>query len=90
MRRMTDDHLDPAATLAIKLGGLEKLAEAAGVSVSRASRYRQPKEKGGTGGLVPSSRQQRILDWAERNNIKLGPSDFFASRKTSDFSRHVA
>lgn len=87
---MTDFYLEPAATLAVKLGGLEKLAEAAGVSVSRASRYRQPKEKGGTGGLVPSSRQQRILDWAKSNGVKLGPEDFFVPRRMSECPRHVA
>jgi hypothetical protein len=78
---MSEVYLDPAASLAVKLGGLENLASAAGVSLSRASRYRQSKDKGGTGGLIPSNRQQRILDWAARNGIDIGPQDFFSAAK---------
>ena len=77
---MSDTYLDPAASLAVKLGGLENLAAAAGVSVSRASRYRQPKSKGGTDGLIPSTRQQRILDWAVQRGVPITPADFFSVR----------
>jgi hypothetical protein len=87
---MSEVYLDPAASIAVKLGGLENLASAAGVSLSRASRYRQPKDKGGTGGLIPSSRQQRILDWAQQHGVKLGPADFFSVPKTSGRERCVA
>lgn len=76
---MSEVYLDPAASLAIKLGGLENLAAAAGVSLSRASRYRKPKEKGGTGGLIPASRQSLILQWAKANGKQVGPADFFAA-----------
>jgi hypothetical protein len=87
---MSEVYLEPAASIALKLGGLENLASAAGVSLSRASRYRQSKDKGGTGGLIPSNRQQRILDWAQQHGVKLGPSDFFSASRSSEHSRHVA
>lgn len=88
---MTDAYLEPAASLAEKLGGLEALAAAAGVSISRASRYRQPKDKGGTGGLIPSHRQQRILNWAREHKKQIDPRDFFPPEKVgADKAREVA
>ena len=80
---MKEQHLEPAATIATKLdgingrSGLENLAEAGEVSLSRACRWRLPKDQGGTGGWIPSSRQQRILDWAKARKIDLKPDDFF-------------
>lgn len=79
---MSDIYLDPAASIVAKFGTLKKLADAAGVSESRACRWRLPKEVGGTGGIIPSTRQQRILDWAAQNGVKIGPEDFFSGPKS--------
>jgi len=89
---MSDTYLDPAASLVAKFGTLKRLADAAGVSESRACRWRLPKELGGTGGIIPSTRQQRILDWAARNGIDIGPQDFFSAAKVRrrERSRQVA
>jgi len=74
---MSETYLNPAAALMIKLGGPERMAEAAGVHVTRVYRWRVPKSKGGTDGLIPAKKQQKILDWARKNNIDVSPSDFF-------------
>jgi hypothetical protein len=89
---MAEIYLEPAATIIQKLGGLEPTAEAARVSVSRVCRWRKPKELGGTGGLIPSGRQQPLIDWARSKGIELEPADFFASVKNRKpiCSRHVA
>lgn len=89
---MSETYLDPAASIVAKFGTLKRLADAAGVSESRACRWRLPKELGGTGGLIPSTRQQRILEWAGANGINIRPEDFFASAKVRrrERSRHVA
>jgi hypothetical protein len=81
---MSDAYLDPAASIAVKFRTLKRLAEAAGVSESRACRWRLPKELGGTGGMIPSGRQQRILDWAAENGVPISPEDFFVTHHRSE------
>lgn len=61
-----------------KCGGHQKVAAALGVDVSRVHRWTYPRERGGTGGVVPSRHQQRLLDWAKGQGIELSPGDFFA------------
>jgi hypothetical protein len=104
MDGMSDDHtyLEPAHSIIEKLGGPEKAAEASGVHISRVRRWRLPKNpvkgkgnSGGTGGIIPATRQQRILDWARAHNIPLTPADFFVrnthrSRSREGCGRHVA
>lgn len=80
---MRNGYLDPAYTIIRKLGGIEKAAEASGASENRVYRWQLPRDRGGTDGLIPSKRQQRILDWAAERNIKLRPADFFVSRRQS-------
>lgn len=60
-----------------KCGGPAVVAEMTGVHVSRVHRWTYPKERGGTGGLIPAQHQQRILAEAKRRGIDLSPSDFF-------------
>ncbi|RJO66928.1 MAG: hypothetical protein C4523_10560 [Myxococcales bacterium] len=99
---MSDDaeYLEPANSVIEKLGGPEKAAEAAGVHVTRARRWRLPKnpanpKNGGTGGIIPSTHQQPLLDWARAHNIELTPEDFFVrahprSRSRESCGRSVA
>jgi hypothetical protein len=63
---------DPANTLIKKLGGLTVVARACGCTVSAVLRWRLPKDRGGTGGLVPSRHIAPL--------IKIGaePADFVA------------
>jgi len=41
-------------------------------------KWRLPKEKGGTGGMVPTDHAQRLLDEAQVRGIDLRPDDFFS------------
>lgn len=57
--------------------GVAIVAEIAAVHTSRVHRWTYPKERGGTGGTIPSQHQQAILDGAKARGIELRPEDFF-------------
>jgi len=57
--------------------GVAILAEIAGVHPSRVHRWTYPKDREGTGGIIPAQHHQRILDGARERGIDLSPADFF-------------
>ncbi|MDQ0132634.1 hypothetical protein J2T08_000535 [Neorhizobium galegae] len=67
---------EPANTIIIKFKGLKPLAEVTDVSVHTVMRWRMPKEKGGTGGVVPHWHVDAILQAAKSKGIDLKPTDF--------------
>lgn len=75
--------MNPAQRVIEKCGGGEMsrgvvvVSEITGVHSSRVHRWTYPKERGGTGGTIPSQHQQTILDGATERGIDLRPSDFF-------------
>jgi len=71
--------MSPAERIIEKCGGAAVVAELADVHLSRVHRWTYPKDRGGSGGVVPSQNQQRILDGARARGIDLAPSDFFDS-----------
>lgn len=74
---MEHEYLEPAASIIDKLGGVDATAQAAGVDHSRVRRWRSAKEKGGTGGLIPSRHHQTLMQWAQKKGKPLRPEDFF-------------
>lgn len=73
---MSDTHLDPAKSIIAKIG-IEKVSEITGKHVSRVYRWMYPKERGGTGGLIPQTDAPALLAWAQENNVELAAADFF-------------
>jgi transcriptional regulator with XRE-family HTH domain len=69
--------MSPAAYAARVFGSATKLAEAAGVSVSRVSRWRAEK------GLIPSPHQAKILDAARTLNLPLTADDLVRGREVA-------
>lgn len=69
--------MTPAERIIEKCGGKARVAKLAGVHVTRVHRWTLPKEQGGTGGLVPTKRQQALLDNARKEGIDLSTADFF-------------
>lgn len=61
----------PAQIVIERLGGIDKVAEVAGVDVSRVYRWTYPVEKGGTGGQVPQRHHRTLLDYAAKHGIAL-------------------
>lgn len=73
---MSDTHLEPAKSIIAKIG-IEKVSELTGKHVSRVYRWMYPKERGGTGGLIPQSDAPALLKYARDNSIDISPADFF-------------
>lgn len=71
--------LDPAATVLAVCGGIPRVAALLELSRSSVWRWTQPKEKGGTGGVVPTKHQSALLKKARDHGIRLFPSDFFTT-----------
>lgn len=60
-----------------KCGGAATVAEWLGIDPSAVHRWKYPRDRGGTGGVVPSAHQQTLLDRARQNSVALSPDDFF-------------
>lgn len=72
-----DDKLDPAKTVLTKIGGVDVAARVTGKHVSRVYRWTYPRDKGGTGGVVPHDDATKLLEYAKANSIALAAEDFF-------------
>lgn len=68
---------EPAGSLIAKFGSVKALAEITGISVHSVGRWRAPKEKGGTGGVVPHWHINSIVAAASAQGIKVSAADFF-------------
>lgn len=69
--------MEPAQSIINKIGGPNVVAGWLGISVTQVYRFTYSKEKGGTGGLIPATHQQTLLDKAKAADIPLQPADFF-------------
>lgn len=78
---MSIHRLEPAHSVIRKIG-IAKVAEVTGKHVSRVYRWMYPKEKGGTGGLIPQAEAMLLLEYARATGIKLSADDFFTAAST--------
>jgi hypothetical protein len=72
---------EPASSIIGKLGGLTAVSKIAGVSITTVQRWRMPKSKGGTGGIVPHWHHERLLEEARSRGIALEPVEFIRSAR---------
>lgn len=72
--------LEPAKSIISRLGGLTVVQSVTGASRTRVYRWTQPKENGGTGGLIPLGHAPKLLEYAKANRIKISADDFFPKR----------
>lgn len=68
--------MEPAKSIIEKLGGEAAVCKITGTAYTAPYRWQQPKERGGTGGLIPQRHHPAMLDYAEKMSIDLGPGDF--------------
>jgi len=73
---------EPANSIIQKFGGLSALAEVTGVKPHTVMRWRMPRDRGGTGGVIPHWHVEAVLAEARARKIKLGSSDFFPTPTT--------
>lgn len=74
---MSDSQLEPARSVIEKIGGVDAVATVTGKHVSRIYRWTYPRNRGGTGGVVPHDDATKLLIHAEKKGIALRASDFF-------------
>jgi transposase len=67
-----------------KCGGAQAVAQMLGISPVSVHKWKYALEKGGSGGLIPTARQQELLRAAKERGIKLRPADFFDDAKSSE------
>lgn len=66
-----------AQNIISKFGGAQVLAELLNINVSNVHRWTYPKSRGGTGGVIPTRHQLKILKIGKKKKIKVNPQDFF-------------
>ena len=69
--------INPASKIIEKCGGHHAVASMLGIHPSRVYRWTYPPERGGTGGIVPSKHQARLMIAARQMGVELSPNDFF-------------
>jgi hypothetical protein len=75
MNTLTTAGCVPAATVIARFGGVRPLARILGIDPSLVSRWQQPRERRGQGGLIPARYQGPILLAARERGIELSPAD---------------
>lgn len=77
-------YMDPAHSLIRKFApqgrlssGINIVAQITGADRTRVYRWMRPKEKGGTGGLIPSQQQAKLFAYAQEHQLPVSPTDFF-------------
>ncbi len=69
--------MNPAERVIEICGGVTAVAHMVGRSEMPVRRWTYPKERGGTGGLIPSAMQTVLLERARAQGIDLRPEHFF-------------
>jgi hypothetical protein len=69
--------LNPAAHVIEKLGGPKAVSKLLNKHESRIRRWTYPRDRGGTGGLIPAAEQVELLRAAIGMGWALKPDDFF-------------
>lgn len=69
--------MEPAKTVIELCGGFDAVASMTGRTSLRVRRWTYPKDRGGTGGLIPSDCQQALLEQARLRGVMLEPRHFF-------------
>lgn len=69
-------HLDPAASIIRRLGGVDIVARERKVDRTRVFRWMYPVERGGTGGVIPPRHIIPLMEFAEKRGKRLRRADF--------------
>lgn len=66
-----------AQNIISKFSSVQEIANICKVDVSTVHKWKYPKHRGGTAGLIPAQYQQLLLDGAPACGVELKPDDFF-------------
>lgn len=73
--------MEPAKTIIQKLGGEAVVSRITETAYTAPYRWQHPREKGGTGGVIPQRYHRTLLDYAQANDIPLSAEEFLQSRE---------
>ncbi|MGV1803467.1 hypothetical protein ACQZ6A_16500 [Agrobacterium vitis] len=73
---MTKQYIEPAKSIVSKFG-VSLAAEITGRHVSRVYRWMYPRDRGGTGGVIPHADALALLEYAKTHGLDLSPVEFF-------------
>lgn len=68
--------MEPAKTIITALGGARAVSELLGIHRSAVWKWSQPKEKGGTGGVIPIHHIPLLLHECGQRGLEVGAGDF--------------
>lgn len=68
--------MEPAASIIKAIGGEAIASEITGTAYTAPYRWQQPKEKGGTGGLIPQRHHPALLAYAQDRGLDLRAEHF--------------
>lgn len=71
--------MEPALTIITLCGGYKAVADMTDRDETRVLRWTYPKERGGTGGIIPAAVQGRLLREARARGVPLSPEHFFGA-----------
>lgn len=75
--------MEPAHTIVKRLGGEARVSEITGTSGNAPYRWQYPREKGGTGGLIPQRYHRTLLNHARDEGVDLKAEDFLAAEEVA-------
>lgn len=68
---------EPASSIIKRCGGVPTVARWLDLNRTSVLRWTHPRDKGGTGGLVPSKHQADLMAKAQESGVAIEPADFF-------------
>lgn len=68
--------MEPAAAIIERLGGPKVVSTITGAAYTAPYRWQHPRDKGGTGGLIPQKHHVTLLNYARDQGIPLQAADF--------------
>lgn len=71
--------MEPASTIITKIGGEAVVSEITGTAYTAPYRWQHPRERGGTGGLIPQRYHPVLLAYARSKGISLKAEEFLPS-----------
>lgn len=74
--------MEPADSIIERLGGVGVVAEITGTAYTAPYRWKAPRDKRGTGGVIPWQHVRPLLDYAKKNGIPLAADDFLPRVET--------
>lgn len=69
--------MEPAKTLIKKFGGVKAVCGITGISYSQVCKWRMPRDRDGTNGVIPWDSASKLMDHAKENGLEVTHEDFF-------------